>query len=464
MADADEDILLPRQPSNSPSSSQPHQQPDTDLTDEAQDFRFLNSIGQQPDPSIPKRGEKDFEPLLLRSQVQALDASRQAMHNALSYPRLHSSKAPVVGWYLPKDDWIEDNGDASGIDREMAKIGSRCVRVNNFRSVYARTMGLGDRRNQTWLWPEEALFLLERGSLDIRWPLDKHGREGNSDAQNPAERQGDTDEPGEGGGEFREYSDVPMSLQGAYACLIGRSGLTLERYVVFAGLRRSGYVVTRASTWGEDDMDLNEHVSTPAPTTVNSQIPMRTPLSLVSGMVALINRVLLRLFSPRREPSCPALGPLVGPGLYRSYNDIFRALALVPEYNPTTVGAHTTKTRPPFRISFDVFKPNTPYKKSSPPPPDFHVAVLDARSSDIPKMEEIGALLDTMPDDSLPTDRRLEQRIKHGTKNVILAVVDCGVISYVRFNEASIGSIKLYEQKTGKQGKKGGHRRKFKSR
>ena len=79
-------------------------------------------------------------------------------------------------------------------------------------------------------------------------------------------------------------------------------------------------------------------------------------------------------------------------------------------------------------------------------------------------MEEIGALLDSMPDDSLPADKRPEQRLKHGTKNVILAVVDCGVISYLRFSEASIGSIKLYEQKTARPGKKGGHRRKFKSR
>ena len=42
--------------------------------------------------------------------------------------------------------------------------------------------------------------------------------------------------------------ELPMSLQGAYASFIGKSGLTLERYQVFAGLRRLGYTVVRAPT------------------------------------------------------------------------------------------------------------------------------------------------------------------------------------------------------------------------
>ncbi|RMZ77658.1 hypothetical protein DV738_g4251, partial [Chaetothyriales sp. CBS 135597] len=50
---------------------------------------------------------------------------------------------------------------------------------------------------------------------------------------------------------------LPMSLQGAYASFIGKSGLTLERYLVYAGLKRSGYVVQRAPTWGDESESDN---------------------------------------------------------------------------------------------------------------------------------------------------------------------------------------------------------------
>ena len=51
-------------------------------------------------------------------------------------------------------------------------------------------------------------------------------------------------------------------------------------------------------------------------------------------------------------------------------------------------------------------------------------------------MTQIGALLDSMPDDELPREKPLEARLKHGKRNVILAVVDMGVVSYLRFSEA----------------------------
>jgi tRNA-splicing endonuclease subunit Sen54 len=73
-------------------------------------------------------------------------------------------------------------------------------------------------------------------------------------------------------------------------------------------------------------------------------------------------------------------------------------------------------------------------------------------------MSQIGTLLDTMPDDELPKDKPLETRLKHGKRNVILAVVDMGVVSYLRFGEAAFGGEKLFENKSKKgPWKKGGH-------
>lgn len=49
-------------------------------------------------------------------------------------------------------------------------------------------------------------------------------------------------------------------------------------------------------------------------------------------------------------------------------------------------------------------------------------------------------------------------RLKHGWRNVVLAVVDGGVVSYIRFSEGGFGKEKLYEQRgTMRGGKRGGY-------
>ena len=109
--------------------------PDTDLSEEMQDFRFLSSLiptstttrrgafasASIPDAAtttIPKRGEKDFEPNPTRSQQAALRASRQAMHDALSAERVHGPKNWVVGYFC---GGVEER--RSGVD---GVEGSRC--------------------------------------------------------------------------------------------------------------------------------------------------------------------------------------------------------------------------------------------------------------------------------------------------------------------------------------------------
>jgi tRNA-splicing endonuclease subunit Sen54 len=453
MADADEDAFPLSSHATSSSTSRTQQAPDTDPTDEAQDFRFLSSINSRPsaaspnspDPAteftIPRRGEKDFEPLpFLSSQTAALDASRAAMQTALSAPRVHSGKSHLVGVFV---------GEAPKGLRGRRGVEGRCVCVKLFRGPLARTIGMGDARNRTWLWPEEALFLVERGSLDVRWPRNGGGEEVKGGGDETKEE--DTDEWDEG---------IPMSLQAAYASLMGKSGLTLERYLVFAGLRRLGYILTRAPTWNDDDVWLNGHARQPESTQDETQNALTTPTRPASGIVGAINKFLQRLFAPPRGVACPSLGPLVAPGLYRNYNDIFRALVLVPYYDSVSSSldpqAPKPQPKPPFRIVYNVWKPNSPYRKTSPPDPDFRIAVIDARSSSVPTVQQIGALLDSLSSDELPKDKRVEQRLKHGKKNVILAVVDSGVVSYLRLSETGFGSVKLFEEKTSRGGKKGG--------
>jgi tRNA-splicing endonuclease subunit Sen54 len=322
-------------------------------------------------------------------------------------------------------------------------------------------MGKGDSRNRVWLLPEEALYLIERGSLDIRWP-DRWKTDNESGDKVDDEEDDD-----------HAIGELPMSLQGAYASFIGKSGLTLERYQVFAGLRRLGYTIARAPTWDDSYTGMNGHAVIPA----DSQWTMKTgrhddegqQQTSGGGILGLIHRLVCYFFAPRDGSngiSCPAFGPLVAPGLYRSYNDIYRALTLIPFGTGRSL-SHTSESQavqvpvpqPPFRITYHVWKPSTAYRKSDPPPPEFRVAVLDARETNVPTVSQIGTLLDSMPNDELPKDKQLEARLKHGKRNVILAVVDMGVVSYLRVSEAGFGGEKLFENKTKKRlWKKGGHR------
>lgn len=135
-------------------------------------------------------------------------------------------------------------------------------------------MGRADAAGRLRLLPEETLYLLERGNLDVRWA----GGDGCA------------------GG-------VVWSLQGAYAQLVGRGRVGLERYTVYAGLKRSGYVVQRGPAWDEEEEGGG-----------------------VEGRGAEVGRGesvyawMYRLLFEAKPRTPPPLGPLVGPGLYRSYS------------------------------------------------------------------------------------------------------------------------------------------------
>lgn len=111
----------------------------------------------------------------------------------------------------------------------------------------------------------------------------------------------------------------------------------------------------------------------------------------------------------------------------------------------------------PLRPCFHVWKPRPAFKKSAPPPPDFRIAVVNAREDAFPTLQQLDDLLQSVPDDPPPEGRQLYPRLKHGWRNVILAVVDQGVVSFVRVADAGFGREKLFEME-GREGGGGGKR------
>ncbi|KAI1411293.1 tRNA-splicing endonuclease subunit sen54 N-term-domain-containing protein [Hypoxylon sp. FL1857] len=454
----DEDLVPP----SGPAAISGEQDADEDaLGDETQDFRLFNSLFEKKHTSgkTLRRGEKDFESHGTRAQEGALEASRAAMHEVLSYTRSHRPKDCNRGWYFP-DKWAEAPSDEERDAEKGARMFApdRVVVIegdlkgplsqNTGRVVtgpgfeaYKQTPGA----LKTWLLPEEALYLVERGSLDLWWPA-----RGIEDIF-PVKKG---DEDGSGDGPSKEFEDyelgIPIGLQAAYALFIGKDGergkVTIEKYQVYANLRRTGYKVMRA-------------VPMPLPTTV----PTRSTQSLWQWLFSLFPTI------PKTHP--PPYGPLVKPGLYRSYNTVFAQLALIPRHEPTPQPkASTSPPKEPFNIHYHIWKSSTAFSKTKPPPPDFRIAVVDARSSSVPTLEQMAALLEHCTPWDPPEQPKqgqnggggpgqLYRRLKHAWRNAIVAVVDGGLISYIRFGEMAFGEEKLYERfGSGGRGAKGSKR------
>lgn len=288
------------------------------------------------------------------------------------------------------------------------------------------------RGQRLWLLPEEVLYLLERGSLEARWPV--------------------------GEGEEEDGQGLPMSLQGAYAMFVGDEeghggALTLERYSVYAGLKRMGYTVLRAPNWNAPGPPIERDCYAPAPQ-LTWQAGLSSYWASLRGVFTL---------SSSDDDDRRANGPLVQPQLYRSYGDIYRRLALIKSHDPTArilpSDPKTPTTDLAFRITFHIWKPgSTTFKKSSPGPPDFRIAVVNARETSMPSLEQLNSLMETVPYDPPREGAQLYQKLKHGYKNVILAVVDQGVVSYLRIGDAGFSKEKLYDRPNNRGGGKRGGR------
>jgi tRNA-splicing endonuclease subunit Sen54 len=100
-------------------------------------------------------------------------------------------------------------------------------------------------------------------------------------------------------------------------------------------------------------------------------------------------------------------------------------------------------------VVYHVYKPTTSYKKTAPPPPDFRIAVVSTRDqTTLPTLTQLSALLHSTPLEpprGEKLDRMMYMRLRHGYRNVVLAVVDQGVVSYLRIGDAAFGKERLFE-------------------
>lgn len=443
-----------------------------DPEDVPQYLADMRSSCRSTGSAIPKRGLKDFEPHPTQLQASTLEASRQAMHNALLHMRVHAPKTRVVGVF---DERIGE------------------TRVKRRRGNWMGTVGRDVAGGATVLRREEALWALERGSLDVRFRLGayaddqvRHTSEPERDGVGESELkdQDKNDQSEEQSGNDDENDGLPMSLQAAYAVLIdsrmGAPGgmLSMEEYVVYAGLKRAGFIVLRAGGTDRWRSIAVEHTQQDG-----RWVPREDASSGKVSSLALFDWMLgyMKSRDVHREAEELRLqrGPLVKPGLYHNYQEIYRLIALdtSASTSPKSVDVAKPDQRDSvYTTTYHVYKPNAsrPFRKRDPGAPDFSVCVVNARTTRLPTLPELESLLSEQPVDSLYSEV-IEQRnrrtmgqtygaLKRGHRNVLLAIVDEGMVSYMKVADAVFAQEgRLFEREgfsgvTGPGGKRRGAR------
>ncbi|KAI0567588.1 tRNA-splicing endonuclease subunit Sen54 [Gracilaria domingensis] len=155
---------------------------------------------------LPRRGKKDslLSPApLTTAQKLKLEERQASLQKAVQAPRVTRQK------HLARAEW----------DRTRHEAVVTVARGNAMHS-----MGYFSQGNH-YLYPEEALFLVDRGSMDLC------------------------------------INGLPCSVQRAWATIMSApNSLSLNEYLVFAHLRRAGYVVRRydAAEYGtQNGLDIS---------------------------------------------------------------------------------------------------------------------------------------------------------------------------------------------------------------
>lgn len=190
-------------------------------------------------------------------------------------------------------------------------------------------------------------------------------------------------------GSLRCYRDEKeLSLAQVMSLCLGPE-LSHDQFAVYANLKKLGFIVRRAPECTRTEFYPRQG---------------RYPL-LTSGVWLLLGRYLHRM----------AWRPL-----YTSYSGVYRDLRVVG-LKPNLQGGTG-------RFDFYAWKPGTKFKKTSPPDPDFRIRVVAADC--MPCLADIEADLAL----SGPGE---DKGMRYGYRQFVFAVVDNGVISYLRAAETA---------------------------
>ncbi|EDO47817.1 predicted protein [Nematostella vectensis] len=188
-----------------------------------------------------------------------------------------------------------------------------------------------------WAAPEEALFLLEQGSLELY------------------------------------YGGMPLTLQQAFSILLPHM-FTLDHYIVYAYLLRLGFIVVKhhkKSFRGSRQSNATADEKGNRSTDVSSS-SIQVSDTIMSSPAACLWK---------DESGCK---PLLRPSDARSTAAVLSKLQVVKTQRMTSTAAQASK----YLIAFDVYQPGSGYKKTTPGSP--YICICICRFLDpVPSLTDI---------------------------------------------------------------------------
>ncbi|KAH9037150.1 tRNA-splicing endonuclease subunit sen54 N-term-domain-containing protein [Lactarius hengduanensis] len=339
----DDNLEQPNTPFVEPGDEE-HEQDSSGDEDGGLDWTKLPLGNNAARPVIPKRGEKDFEPSGSGLQRHNLERARLAMFDALRSTRAISSKSVSYAVWYP--DLVR-------------------AHVTVARGVHFTSMGHSVQRpskvstkiqKRLELLPEEALYLVEKGAL-FCWKASHDG-------------------PDDDAGWDSASQGAPMSVQQAYAEMIGTQDLTLDRYHVTFMLLVVPFSMFKSTP------SARRHLPPPIPSPQRKRFHNSPPrLRSFARVLAALCSPIRRLWSWFIQPSKTWWRPLVHRRWFHhnmDYPSIFKTLRLFSSGHAVPLPSRTRSGDTPshYEIFYHLYKPNTPYRKTAPPRPDFSIVVV----------------------------------------------------------------------------------------
>jgi len=201
---------------------------------------------------------------------------------------------------------------------------------------------------------------------------------------------------------MNNIAGAPMTVQQVYAEMIGVEDLTLERLQVYTYLKRLGYAVTRTNP-------PTPYYPTPPPwptLTSRHKKPSTSVFQVFSLFTSWLSRI-SRLFAKPFEWWHP-----LRLHHHKNYSSLFSSLRFMPSghktplYHPEPEKRLEAKKSSPYQIFYNLYKPSTPFKRSSLSPPDFQIVVINSRTTPMPTLQELTDLFDVLPELPPPLPRQ----------------------------------------------------------
>lgn len=427
---------------------------DGELTKDWSGLSKLSKISNHP--IIPKRGEKDYEPDGTNVQERLLYDARKDMFDSL----YNSLRGTVIKHSLKA---YYDSVKHMGV-------------VINPKGNFLNTMGVVDQTDRCWLEFHEFVYLAERGTITPYIQVSNH--------------MNDPD------------LDIPLSIQDLYSFF--KSQKEMEEFFIFSHLKRSGFIIISANlersektSFFPEEQDLKKMVLFQS---VNKILTSLCGLSFSLFNISIYHP--LHFFFHKYRSSSQ---------IYKSLNTLipfYKAPSTISMLMEERIKSQKSKIKVEerWKIAFNMWKPRSIFKKKSPGLPDFQIVIYNKndKSQHFPTYSEIREIFQRLdyrfeflqeinndsdwdehtyingakkkpsvskikhtPQDiqtntshnsyqkkqttpgNYPSHVHQFKRLKRGYRSFILAVMDDGLISFIKISEADFGSENIwYESKT----------------